>query len=124
MMKNKAVFLMLVFGSLLFSMGSCSNGNERSSNNGVKMDSASIATRAADELTLSTLKDKKLAAEQEAEEAISNTKEAKRIERDATDAADQADQAFKTEEAAQKSRQQADDQAAKSNKASTKSDKN
>lgn len=115
---------MLVFGSLLITIGSCSNEKEKSSDNGLEMDSASVAKRAKDELTLTTLKHKKLAAEQKEKEAISNTKEAKRIERNATDAADQADQAFKTEEDAQRSRRQADDQAAKSDKATNKADEN
>ena len=115
---------MLMLGASLFAIGSCSNGNERSADAAVKMDSASVAERAQDELTLSILEDKKLAAEQTAVTATSNTKEAKRIERDAIDAADQADQAFRTEAAAQQSRQHADDQAARSNKASNKSDKN
>lgn len=123
-MKIRTVFLMLVFGSLLITIGSCSNEKEKSSDNGLEMDSASVAKRAKDELTLTTLKHKKLAAEQKENEAISNTKEAKRIERNATDAADQADQAFKTEEDAQRSRRQADDQAAKSDKATNKADEN
>jgi hypothetical protein len=124
-MKNNAVCLVLLFGSLLlFTIGSCSNGQDRSSDNGLAMDSASVAKRAKDELTLSTLKDKKLAAEQKVREAISNTKEAKRVERDATDAAQQADEAFTGEQAAQKSRQQADEQAIKSDKAANKADKN
>lgn len=123
-MKNRTVFLMLVFGSLLITIGSCSNEKEKSSNNSLAMDSASVAKRLKDEITLTTLKDKKLAAEQKAKEAISNTKEAERIEQNATDAADQADQAFRTEEDAQRSRQQADDQAAKADKATNKADEN
>ena len=123
-MKNRTVFLTLVFGSLLFTVSSCSNEKERSSGNGLEMDSASVAKRAKDELTLSTLKNRKLAAEERAKEAISNTKEAKRMEHDAIDAADQAGQAFKAEEVAQSSRRQADEQAGKADKASNKSDAN
>jgi hypothetical protein len=123
-MKNKAVFPMLVFVSLLITIGSCFNEKEKHSNNGLAMDSASVAKRARDELTLSTLKDKKLDAEQKAKEAISNTKEAKRIERNAVDAADQANEAFETEEEAQRSRQQADDQASKADKARIKANQN
>ena len=123
-MKTKAVLLALLFGSLLLAIGSCSNQKGKSADNGLAMDSASIAQRAKDEWTLSTLKDKKLAAEQRAKEATENTKEAKRIQRDADDAADQARKAFETEEAAQRSRQQADDQAAKAERANSKSDEN
>lgn len=123
-MKNKTVLLTLVFGSLLIIMGSCTSEKERSSNLTLEMDSASVAQRVQDELTLSSLKDKKVAAEQKAKEATLNSKEAKRIERDAVDAAEQADRAFDTEEAAQRSRQQANDQAGKADKASNKADKN
>ena len=124
-MKNRIVFVMLVFGSFLVGMGSCSNEKGNSSNNdGLAMDSASVANRAKDELTLSILKKKKVAAEQDAKEAISNTREAKRIERDATDAAEQADDAFRSEENAQKSRQQADEQAKKAENASHKANEN
>ena len=116
---------MLVFGSFLIGMGSCSNEKGSSSNNdGLAMDSASMANRAKDELTLSILKNKKAAAEQNANEAVSNANEAKRIERDATDAAEQADDAFRAEEKAQKSRQQADDQAKKAENASNKANEN
>lgn len=123
-MKNKIISLVLVFGSMLIAIGSCSNERKEPFNSGVAMDSASVAQRAKDELTLSTLESKKIAAEQKAKAAISDAKEAKRIERDAIDAADQADQAFRTEEKAQKSRQQADAQAKKADKASDKADEN
>ena len=115
---------MLVFGSFLIGMGSCSTKEGSSSNNGLAMDSASVANRAKDELTLSILKSKKVAAEQDADEAVSNLKEAERMERDATDASEQADDAFRTEEKAQKSRQQADEQAKKAENASNKANEN
>jgi len=116
---------MLVLGSFLFGVSSCSNEKDNSTeNDGLAMDSASMANRAKDELTLSTLKNKKATAEQNAKEAASNAEEAKRIERNATDAADQADNALKTEERAQKSRQQADAQAKKAEKANNKANKN
>lgn len=124
-MKIKAVFFLVVaLGSILLTNVSCSNGADRSSNDGEQMDSLTMAQHAKDAQVLSDLKNKKLAAEQEAEEAILNTKHAKRIERDAIDAADQADQAYRTEEKAQKSRQQANDQAEKAEKASNKANAN
>ena len=119
-MKNKTIYLTLVLGTFLFTMVACSN--EQSSNNGLAMDSVSVAERTRDEVTLSTLKAKKLAAEKNAEEAIANSKEAKQAERDAIDAATQADEAFETEEAAQESRQEANDQANRAEKASTKAE--
>lgn len=116
---------MLVSGAvLLFTIGSCSNGDRGSADAGLKMDSASVAERARDAATLSTLEKRKLAAERRAEEASAKAKEAKRIERDAVEAADQAEEAFDAEAAAQRSRQNADDQAAKAKKASDKAGKN
>jgi len=123
-MKSKSAFLALMVGASLIVLSSCSNGNEKSSNAVIELDSAGMAEKARDEQTLSTLEGKKVTAEQNAKEAISDTKEAKRIERDAVDAAEQADDAFKTEKKAQESRQQADDQAERADNASSKANEN
>lgn len=124
-MKNRTMFLMLVLGSLLIGLGACTNNEgSPSSSDGPAMDSASMAERAKDELTLLILKNKKQDAERNANQAASNVKEAIRIERDAMDAARLAEDALRTEEKAQKARHEADDQAERAEKASDKANEN
>lgn len=122
-MKIKMTVSALMVGVLLVTMG-CSNPNQSTSSYVVEMDSASLAQRAQDESVLAELENKKVTAEQDAEKAISDAKEANRRERNAIDASKQADEAFRTEKEAQQSRRQADEQAAASAEAHKKAQSN
>ena len=71
---------MLILGAVLTGAGSCSNEKRTSNNNdGLAMDSASVAERAKDKLTLSRLKSKKLAAEQNASESHGYCRRARKL---------------------------------------------
>lgn len=117
---NKTLLILSLSGFALLAGSSCKQRTDATANE-AQPDSLSIARKAADEQTLTILKDKKETAEQQAVAAKAKLNKAEEDEDDASDAAKQADRAYKTEEAAQKARNEANDQSAKSEKATDKS---